>query len=447
MKASSVDADGSASTGRVYSLAVATLRPGILRDNLVLFGLSMVVNVLGFAFQFVMARMLTQAAWAEMVAAISLLALLSVPGTALNSLVIKVSGDLFVLGRGRQLWRWFAQTAARVGLVGLAIAITLGVLSGWLSNILQFDGVASLMVVGSAIVLSLVSIVVKGSLAGTTSFLFLGVIGVAETAARLGAGAGMVLLGWAAAGAVAGSSVGAAVAVVGGTIILLRVTRRAGGSRQTQAQPVLAGRDQLRVLSISFALAIVLNADVLFVKGFFTDIQAANFSAVALIGRTLFFATSPVSIVLLPHVIRRFSDGISIVPSLLVSVGLIGGIVAVVALTVLIFPNRVFAIAFPDQFDLDQTLLSIYIVAGTLMSLSYALAHLHIGAGNLRPWRLMLGAITVMLAAMFHWHDSVQDLATSLTITMAITTAYLAVETILLVRRSASSRDAESISS
>ncbi|HJO06129.1 MAG TPA: hypothetical protein QGG37_02170, partial [Chloroflexota bacterium] len=111
----------------------AVLRPGIFRDNLVLFGLSMVVNVLGFAFQFVMARLLTPAAWAEMVAAVSLLALLSVPGTALNSLVIKVSGDLYVQGRGQQLWRWFARTAASVGVVGLAIAIALGILSGWLS--------------------------------------------------------------------------------------------------------------------------------------------------------------------------------------------------------------------------------------------------------------------------------------------------------------------------
>ena len=94
MKASSEDAVGSTTTGRLSSVNAAVLRPGIFRDNLVLFGLSMVVNVLGFAFQFIMARLLIPAAWAEMVAAVSLLALLSVPGTALNSLVIKVSGDL-----------------------------------------------------------------------------------------------------------------------------------------------------------------------------------------------------------------------------------------------------------------------------------------------------------------------------------------------------------------
>ena len=421
-------------------MAASVFRPGILRDNLVLFGLSMVVNVLGFAFQFVMARLLTPGAWAEMIAAISLLALLSVPGAALNSLVIKVSGDLFVQDRGHQLWRWLTRTTARVGVVGLAIAVALGLLSGWISDLLQFDGIASILVVGSAIVLSLVAIVVKGSLAGTSSFFFLGIISVAETASRLGAGAGMVLLGWAAAGAVAGSSVGAAVAVIGGAVILFRVTRRTHGPERVETQPVIGGRDQLRVVGIAFALAIVLNADILFVKAYFDDIQAANYSAVALIGRTLFFATSPVSIVLLPHVIRRYSSGYSIVPSLLVSVGLIGAIVTVVALTVLIFPTYVFAIAFPDQYDLNTTLLSIYIVAGTLLSLSYALAHLNIGAGNLRLWSFMLVAVVAMLITMFSWHESVQDLATILTITLAATTVYLAVETYLLVRRPVSGR-------
>ena len=446
MKASSVDAGRSTPTGRLSALAASALRPGILRDNLVLFGLSMVVNVLGFTFQFVMARLLTPGAWAEMIAAISLLALLSVPGAALNSLVIKVSGDLFVQGQGHQLWSWLTRTAARVGVVGLAIAVALGLLSGWISDLLQFDGVASILVVGSAIILSLVAIVVKGSLAGTSSFLFLGIISVAETASRLGAGAGMVLLGWAAAGAVAGSSVGAAVAVIGGAVILFRVTRRTNGPERVETQPMMGGRDQLRVVGIAFALAIVLNADILFVKAYFNDIQAANYSAVALIGRTLFFATSPVSIVLLPHVIRRYSSGRSIVPSLLVSVGLIGAIVTVVALTVLIFPTYVFAIAFPEQYDLNTTLLSIYIVAGTLLSLSYALAHLNIGAGNLRPWSFMLVAAVAMLIAMFNWHESVQDLATILTITLAATTVYLTVETLLLVRRPVSGRTVESAS-
>jgi len=446
MKASSVDAGRSTPTGRLSALAASALRPGILRDNLVLFGLSMVVNVLGFTFQFVMARLLTPGAWAEMIAAISLLALLSVPGAALNSLVIKVSGDLFVQGQGHQLWSWLTRTAARVGVVGLAIAVALGLLSGWISDLLQFDGVASILVVGSAIILSLVAIVVKGSLAGTSSFLFLGIISVAEAASRLGAGAGMVLLGWAAAGAVAGSSVGAAVAVIGGAVILFRVTRRTNGPKRVETQPMMGGRDQLRVVGIAFALAIVLNADILFVKAYFNDIQAANYSAIALIGRTLFFATSPVSIVLLPHVIRRYSSGRSIVPSLLVSVGLIGAIVTVVALTVLIFPTYVFAIAFPEQYDLNTTLLSIYIVAGTLLSLSYALAHLNIGAGNLRPWSFMLVAAVAMLIAMFNWHESVQDLATILTITLAATTVYLTVETLLLVRRPVSGRTVESAS-
>ena len=141
--------------------------------------------------------------------------------------------------------RWCTQAAARVGMVGLAIAVALGLTSGWLSDLLQFDGSTSILVVGSAIVLMLISIVVKGALAGTSSFLFLGLISVAETASRLGAGAGMVLLGWAAAGAVAGSTVGASVAIVGGAIFLFRVTRRAHSSEPAEGSEEHTSRERV----------------------------------------------------------------------------------------------------------------------------------------------------------------------------------------------------------
>ncbi len=49
-----------------------------------------------------------------------------------------------------------------------------------------------------------------------------------------------------------------------------------------------------------------------------------------------------------------------------------------------------------------------------------------------------VAAIAVVAAiAIFNWHDSVQQMATTLTVTFAIITTYLAAETFLLVRRTA----------
>lgn len=411
------------------------MQPGILRDNLVLFGLSMVVNALGFIFQFVMARLLSPGEWAEMVAALSLLALLSVPGTALNSLIIKIAGDLFVRGEGDRLWRWVVITGLRIGGFGLLVGVVLSLASGWISRLLQFDGSSSVIVVGLAFFLSVLAIVIKGGLAGTSAFSVLGLVGVVETMARLLAGVMMVMLGWAAAGAIAGTAVGAFMATIVGGLAFYRICRSTRKPGAGESQFVLTSGDQLRVLAISIALAVILNADVLLVKHYFSDLQAANYSAVALIGRTLFFATAPVSVVLLPHVIRRYSSGQSIIGSLFVSVSLILAIVAVVASTVILYPQQVFSIAFPDAYDLDVTLLSIYIVAGSLLSLNYALTHLHIGAGNLGPWRFMSFMAIGMTVAIFIWHSSVRELAWILTGTLSISTVYLGIETIRLIRR------------
>ena len=114
---------------------------------------------------------------------------------------------------------------------------------------------------------------------------------------------------------------------------------------------------------------------------------------------------------------------------------LILAIVAVVSFTVILYPQQVFSIAFPDVYDLDVTLLSIYIGAGSLLSLNYALTHLHIGAGNLGPWRFMLFMAIGMTVAIFIWHSSVRELAWILTITLSISTVYLVVETTRLIRQ------------
>lgn len=411
------------------------MQPGIIRDNLVLFGLSMVVNALGFTFQFVMARLLSPGEWAEMVAALSLLALLSVPGTALNSLIIKIAGDLFVRGEGERLWRWVVVTGVRIGGFGLLVGILLTLISGWISRLLQFDGSSSVIVLGLAFFFSILAIVVKGALAGTSAFSALGLVGVVETMSRLLSGVVMVVLGWAAAGAIAGTSVGALMATIVGGLAFYRICRATRKPGTSESQSVLTSGDQLRVLAISMAFAVILNADVLLVKHYFSDLQAANYSAVALIGRTLFFATAPVSVVLLPHVIRRYSSGQSIIGSLLVSVSLILAIVAVVSFIVILYPQQVFSIAFPDAYDLDVTLLSIYIGAGSLLSLNYALTHLHIGAGNLGPWRFMLFMAIGMTVAIFVWHSSVRELAWILTVTLSISTVYLVIETTRLIKQ------------
>ena len=204
------------------------LRSGLLRDNIALLALSMVVNVLGFGFQYVMARLLEPAAYAEMFAVLSLLTLFAVPSVALKTLVIKMTGELYVQGLNEKLWSWVVAWGARLGAAGLILGIGFAASSGWISRALQLDSGLSVIVAGLAIFFGFTTIVVRGALAGMRSFVVLGIAGVAETTTRLVSALVLVLLGFAAAGAVAGSAAGAFAVIVIGGMAVRRITTKPG---------------------------------------------------------------------------------------------------------------------------------------------------------------------------------------------------------------------------
>ena len=414
------------------------LRSGLLRDNIALLALSMVVNVLGFGFQYVMARLLEPAAYAEMFAVLSLLTLFAVPAVALNTLVIKMTGELFVQGLNEKLRSWVVAWGARIGAAGLIVGIGFAASSGWISRALQLDSGLSVIVAGLAIFLAFTTIAIRGALAGMRSFVVLGIAGVAETTTRLVSALVLVLLGFAAAGAVAGSAAGAFAVIVIGGMAVRRITTKPGETAAGRTEELPVWADQARVLALTLALTVIFNTDVLFVKHYFAEFEAASYSAVALVGRTIFFASAPVATVLLPHTIKSFRQGVSVVPGVLTSVGMIVAIAALVAAVVLLFPGQLFRVAFSDRYLPDKILLLNYAAAGSLMAVNVALAQLHIGVGHLRPWRALALFAVGMVVAMSIAHSSMTQLAGALAATSAVTFAYLALETFLLIRRAAS---------
>ncbi|MBM4436261.1 MAG: hypothetical protein FJ029_03280 [Actinobacteria bacterium] len=420
---------------RLAELASRLVRPGLLRDQVALLVLSMVVNVLAFAFQFVMARLLEPPAYAEMFAVLSLLALVGVPSQALNTLAVKITGELFVHGRGAQLWSWVVTALTRIGVAGLAIAVLVGLLSGLIRDTFQLSGVGSVLAAGMAIALSYVVVVVKGALAGTRHFVALGVLSVAETAVRLGAGVLLVYLGLAAAGAVGATAVAALFAALAGAVAVRRTVRHGVDHPEAPPTEPPGWADQTRILLISLALAAMFNLDVLFVKHFFGESDAARYSAIALVGRTIFFAAAPVSLVLLPHSIRAFSTGRSVAPGLLLSLGLILAIVGVAVAVILTYPAQVFAVLFGGRYEPDASLLWIYALAGTLLSVTVVLAQLQIGVGHLTAWRALTLITAAMVGGMVAFHGSLAELAGVLAVAAGVAAAYLGVHTAILVRR------------
>ena len=422
-------------SSRVTQAIQLTKHP-MLRDQIVLIMLSFGVNALAFLFQFLMARVMTPTAWKDTMAILALLTIISVPSIAINTLAIKMSGELHIRNQLEDLWRWITRTIGIVLAAGAAIAAAFALLSGWITEQLQLEASAGVVVAGLACALLLGSTVVRGALAGVRSFVTLGVISMTETLTRVITAVVMVTAGFAAAGAVGGSAAGAFLFIALGLFFLRK--RRDSAPEQTNSNAKLPQwTEQARILTISFGLAVLFNIDSLIVARFFSTEAAASYLAMGLIGRTIFFMSGPVSIVLLPHVIRVYTSGNSVVPSLALALALITLIVTTTAILILAFPTQIFNLVFREGYTLDLTILSIYAVIGSLFAVNAALANVLIGVGCLRAWIGMLAIALGLIASLFVLHDSLTQIALTLATAVSISVLYLSAETAIFLRRNA----------
>jgi O-antigen/teichoic acid export membrane protein len=406
----------------------------MLRDQVVLVMLSFGVNALAFLFQFLMARVMTPTAWKDTMAILALLTIISVPSIAINTLAIKMSGELHIRNQFEDLWRWVTRTISLVLAAGAAVAGAFVLLSGWIKEQLQLEASTGVLVAGLASALLLGSTVVRGALAGVRSFVTLGLVSMTETLTRVIVAVALVTAGFAAAGAVGGSAAGALLFIALG-LFFLRKRRNAAPEQASSDAKFPRWTEQARVLTISFGLAVLFNIDSLIVARFFSTEEAASYLAMGLIGRTIFFMSGPVSIVLLPHVIRVYANGESVVPSLALALALITFIVTTTAVSILVFPTHIFSLVFREGYTLDLPILSIYTVIGSLFAVNAALANVLIGVGYLRAWIGMLAVALGLMVSLFILHDSLTQIALVLATAVSISAIYLSAETAIFLRR------------
>ena len=409
-------------------------RDRLLRDQVVMIAFTTFANAVATAFQFVMARIMTATVWTDTFVVLALLTLLAVPSGAVNTLAVKMTGELYVRGEVLGMRRWVIRALLRAGGAAGVVGVVLAIASPWLASVLKIESPVSIFAVAIALVVIMALAVVKGTLAGVSAFTALGAVTVGETSGRLVFAVVMVLVGFGAAGAVGGSAFGAAIALAVGLLVVRAVVPLASPSAPITDADLPEAPDQSRIMAISLALAVMFNADILVVNNVFSADEAASYSAMALIGRSLFFVASPVATVVLPHTIRAMARGVTVLPILMMSVGLILAIVLGTSLVLLLFASQIFDLIFGDGYTLDLTVMTLYVAAGSLLAVTFTMAQILIGAGRLRIWVVMVAGALMMVVAMATLGNGLVHVASILVVTLGLACAYLGMETLLEVR-------------
>ena len=353
----------------------AMLRSVGLRQSLIT-GFSMILaGGFDYGVNVVAGRWLEPVEYGIFISVTAILQAMLLPAIAIRVVVAFYTVELSALDSSSQVgaflkrvWRWAWQW-------GLVAAILLAAISPPLARSLRLPNSWPLWAASLMILMLFLRESTYGVLQGSQAFTGLGLAQVIQSFLRLLFAAGLIWLGWRAAGAILAQPLGCIVALV---LAVWWLRPHFKDTDKVAGRPV-CWRYSARTLLGLGVFGVLTNLDALFVKHFFSPQIAGDYGPVVTLAKVSLFLPWAIGIVLLPKVMQRHAAGRDARPILLLA--LAGALAPGLGVTTLyvLSPGMLVRILFTGAYSNPGIVLGLASLAATLYAglyiwLNYALS-------------------------------------------------------------------------
>ncbi len=373
----------------------------VINSAILFFG-SMMVNVLNYLYHLIMGRALGPADYGTLAALISIIGIVSVFGGALSLAITKFAASTKAEKNKGKAKYLFLRTSKIVFFIGLFLFLIFALFSGLITDFLKIDSVYLVLLVGVIFIVAYLPIVSKGITMGWQRFKALSLINFLEAFIKLVAAIALVYAGFRVFGAIA-----AFIISIGcGYIFSLYPIKDILYSKKGEIEGLRKNGIIFAIPSLLLSLSIILfyNADIILVKHFLSGEEAGFYSALSTIGRIIFFAAGPVSLVVFPTVAEKYSQNKKTEKYLFQGVFL----VLVIAATALIFyfliPNFVVLMLYGGEYLKISGLLGAAGLSATFLALNNLIGYYYLSLE--KKWFLIVFWLAnisqIILIMLFH---------------------------------------------
>lgn len=396
-----------------------TLKHPLFSGSLVMLVGSNAVASLNYIYHFIMGRLLGPTGYGELVALISFIGLLSMLPAAFNlAIVRKTSIGSKEEVEGLVNWLNNKTIIASVIFFLMVLAST-----PFINSFLKISNPAIFVLVAVMFAFTFPNSFNRSVLQGLLRFKQLVFSNFIEIGTKLILGVILVFAGFSVGGAMIGLTMGAFLAWV--------FTRRFVADYTTKNEKTFTEVKSLFIYSIpvfiqSIALTSFYSTDIILVKHFFSAHDTGIYASVSTLGKIIFFATGPITLVMFPMVAQRHSKGEDFRKIFLFSflaTLLLGAFIVLIYATL---PNLAVSILYGSSFLQASTILvpfSIFMVIFTLDSL---LINFYLSLGKTKIVALPLIAAFLQAIGIWFYHFSILSVITvSIVVTSLLLTSLL----------------------
>ncbi len=374
----------------------------VVRNSIVVFAGMMIANVSSYLYHLVVGRILGPEGYGELAALLSLLYIFNVPADVVRFTLVKFFSQLKATNDVGQAKTLLLRSSQYLFILVCAGGVIMIPFISYLAEFLHIQNhtyFALLYVIFGSFFLTTIAI---AALQGFQRF----------NEATMLNNAGMILrLVLSAAGALVGvgmALIGNVVSNVLGYILYffpMRFMIRAKALPLTISKRSAAGVG-IPVTLATLGITLLYSQDVILVKHFFPGFEAGIYSALSIIGKVIFFATSAIGIVALPTVAERSELGKRNDTIIWGALAAVAAVSFSITAGYFILPGLAVHLFFGTAFDGAIPLVGVFGIFLSLFSLSHLLMTVCIGMGKTRVWVLTMAAACAQIVLMNVFHST-----------------------------------------
>lgn len=266
---------------------------------------TLIANFFSFLFNLFMSRNLSVADYGILASIAALIGFPTLIVGAVVPLIVNFAGNYFATGRLDMVRGLYLKLHKFLFFIGLVVWIIFLLGIPVISNFFHLNDTYLLFIASIIIFISCVSIINYAFLQAKLAFISQVVIITIGTITKLALGALLVFAGFGVSGAVFALFVSGAVAYLVSYIPFKFIFDKKIGSPSIDMKELFSyGLPSSLTL---MGLTSFISADIILVKHFFNSTEAGLYAGLSLIGRVIFYISSPIASVMFPLVVQKYS--------------------------------------------------------------------------------------------------------------------------------------------
>lgn len=319
---------------------------------------------------------------------------------------VQLLGPLIIRG---SLW---------VGIMSFIISGTIIIFASSIANFLNIEDSNLIVIISVSLFFSFLTSVSAGVLQGSLKFVFLSLMHAFSSAIKLVLGIVLLLLGLRVFGAINAFLI----AVVGAYIIsfipLYKYLRKKNDANiQIDNLYKKLSSYAIPVFLSTIGMTMFISIDIILVKHYFSAQTASHYSALSLMGRSIYYAVSPITLVMFPLIAQKKEKKEKLHGTIFLAAFFTGAPAALMSLIYFLFPELILNIFFPSKeyTSLAQLLgpFSLFIVFYTL---SFLLNNFYLSIGKGKVFFLTIGAAILEIIFIVILHQNLLQVITGLSV-------------------------------